>query len=199
MEFLDFSVSEISCTFNFQEPEPEGKEIKHEKLSSFDTLDNLPTQLKQNIDLLQFKLMTPIQKAVIPYLREGKDIMGCSETGSGKTIAYLFPLILDLIKNGPPDDVPYQERKTSHPVSLIIVPTRELAEQVYRESKKLCIKTGINTAKVYGGVNHESQLFQLSYGCDILVATPGRLIDFLTTKVISLKLVTVMIIDEADR
>ena len=143
--------------------------------------------------------MTPIQKAVIPYMKDGKDIMGCSETGSGKTIAYLFPVIYNMLLSGPPQSSSSKPSRTAYPVSLVLVPTRELADQVYKEAKKLSYLTGINPVKIYGGVPYESQLFQLSLGCDILVSTPGRLIDYLKTNTISLKMVSMLIIDEADR
>lgn len=195
MEKLEFSIKYISEIQNLQ------KEIELEKepLSQFKSLGTIPPQLEKNIATLQFDYMTPIQKAVIPYMREGKDIMGCSETGSGKTIAYLFPVINNMIISGPPSSHSAKHSRTAHPIALVLVPTRELADQVYKEAKKLSYGTGINPVKIYGGVPYESQLFQLSLGCDILVSTPGRLIDYLKTNTISLSMVNMLIIDEADR
>lgn len=195
MEKLEFSINYISEMQNLQ------KEIQLEKepLSQFKSLGSIAPQLEKNIATLQFDYMTPIQKAVIPYMKEGKDIMGCSETGSGKTIAYLFPVINNMIISGPPPSHSTKHSRTAHPIALVLVPTRELADQVYKEAKKLSYETGINPVKIYGGVPYESQLFQLSLGCDILVSTPGRLIDYLKTNTISLSMVNMLIIDEADR
>src|SRR5690349_17562513 len=105
---------------------------------------------------MKFNLMTPIQKAVIPFLYEGHDVMGCSQTGSGKTIAFLLPVIHKMLKVGPPQDI--RNEVSASPICLIIIPTRELAEQIYREARKLVHKTGINIVKVYGGVPHEGQI-----------------------------------------
>ena len=195
MEQLEFSIKFISESQNSQRE----IELPKEPLSQFTSLGTIPPQLEKNISTLHFDYMTPIQKAVIPYMKDGKDIMGCSETGSGKTIAYLFPVIYNMLLSGPPQSSSSKPSRTAYPVSLVLVPTRELADQVYKEAKKLSYLTGINPVKIYGGVPYESQLFQLSLGCDILVSTPGRLIDYLKTNTISLKMVSMLIIDEADR
>lgn len=88
---------------------------------------------------------------------------------------------------------------TSAPLALIIVPTRELAEQIYKEARKLLHKTGITVAKIYGGVPHDTQIRELKNGVDIIVATPGRLIDFTESKLVNLTKIKFLIIDEADR
>lgn len=190
---------EFSITYN-SEMEKNQKDIDLgiQPLDRFDTLKDLNKQLANNISRLKFDYMTPIQKIVIPYMQQGRDVMGCSETGSGKTIAYLFPVISSMLTKGPPL-LEGTSRKTAYPISLILVPTRELADQVYKESKKMCYQTGINTVRVYGGVPYDSQISSLSLGCDILVSTPGRLIDYLKTSTISLKAINTLIIDEADR
>ena len=174
--------------------------IPKQPLIRFSNLNGMPPQLGENIKKLQFDYMTPIQKVVIPYMQNGKDVVGCSETGSGKTIAYLFPLIGNMLVRGTPQN-PYlaQNRNQAYPLSLILVPTRELAEQVYKESKKMCFKTGINSVKVYGGVPQDGQIYALQEGCDILIATPGRLIDHIKRNRISLKMISQLIIDEAER
>jgi len=91
------------------------------------------------------------------------------------------------------------KKGTSAPVTLILIPTRELAEQIFIQARKLIHNTGINVVKVYGGVPHESQIRELKWGCDILVSTPGRLLDFLKSGLITLSQVKYFIIDEADR
>jgi ATP-dependent RNA helicase DDX3X len=124
-------------------------------IKKFDDLTDLETSLRDNLKRMCFDFMTPIQKAVIPYLKGGSDVMGCSETGSGKTIAFLLPIVTKMLKEGPPEA---KQSQSATPVTLVLVPTRELAEQVYKEAKKLCHKTGINTVKIYGGVGHDRQL-----------------------------------------
>jgi superfamily II DNA/RNA helicase len=143
--------------------------------------------------------MTPIQRSVIPIITEGNDLMGCSQTGSGKTLAFLCPIVSKMLEEGPPKANVSNKYGVSYPVVLVLVPTRELAEQIYKEAKKLIHLTGIEVIKVYGGVPYEGQYADLRRGCDILIATPGRLIDFISKEVISLQLVKNFIIDEADR
>lgn len=104
---------------------------------------------------MNFNLMTPIQKAVMPYMFKGHDVMGCSQTGSGKTVAFLLPIVNKMIKEGPPPTRSYDS--TARPVTLILVPTRELADQIYKEARKLIHKSGMNIVKVYGGVSNISQ------------------------------------------
>ncbi len=99
--------------------------------------------------------MTPIQKAVMPYMFKGNDVMGCSQTGSGKTVAFLLPIINKMLNEGPSESRSYDN--AARPVTLILVPTRELADQIYKEARKLIHKTGMNIVKVYGGVSNQSQ------------------------------------------
>ncbi len=177
----------------------------------FQNFNGIPYQLWNNICHLQFKYLTPIQKEVIPFIQNGKDIVACAETGSGKTIAYLFPLIGNMLVKGTPknpflsnqnnnnNNKKLNRNKLSFPLSLVLVPTRELAQQVSIESKKMCFKTGIRTVCVYGGRDKNYQINDLNQGCDILIATPGRLIDLIVQKNISLKMISTLILDEADR
>jgi ATP-dependent RNA helicase DDX3X len=151
------------------------------------------------LNKMRYEIMTPIQRYVVPFVIEKKDVMGCSETGSGKTIAFLGPIISKMLDEGPPSSDKDLPQGISAPVALIIIPTRELAEQIYKEARKLIHNTGINVVKVYGGVPYESQLKEIKFGCDILVATPGRLIDFIEKGLITLSSVQYFIIDEADR
>ena len=113
---------------------------------------------------MHFAKMTPIQKAVIGFIMKGSDVMGCAQTGSGKTIAFLLPIINKMLKQGPPDvkgkEKPFKKdfkAAKSAPVTLILVPTRELAEQIWKEARKVITLTGISVVKVYGGVSHEPQ------------------------------------------
>lgn len=173
----------------------------HNPPLAFSTMNGMPPQLEQNIKRLQFQYLSPIQAAMIPILQSRRDAVGCSETGGGKTIAYLFPLIGNMLYNGYPQNLLLKkgERNPAFPVALILVPTRELAEQVYKESKKLASNTGIRTVKVYGGDGKGGQIKELKNGCDILIATPGRLIDLAKSNFISLAMISTLILDEADR
>lgn len=176
-----------------------GKDITNKiHYETFSDLKDLDRDLESNLKRLKFNSMTPIQRASIPYAMEGHDVMGCAQTGSGKTISFLLPILNKMLKEGPPAD--NKGSRSSTPATLILIPTRELAEQIYREARKLVCNTGINVVKVYGGVGHDTQLRELrGWGADILIATPGRLLDYLKSGEISLSCVKYFVIDEADR
>lgn len=177
----------------------QNKQIDNEcPFDSFTELVDIHSSLQANLNRLGFNVMTPIQKYSYSLVNKGNDLMGCAQTGSGKTVAFLLPIVNKMMNEGPPDDSDVRQN-TSAPVSLIIVPTRELAEQIHKEARKLLNGTGIEVTQIYGGVPHDSQKMELRMGKDIIVATPGRLIDFLDSKMISLKKVKYLIIDEADR
>lgn len=146
--------------------------------------------------------MTPIQKVVIPFLLQGKDVMACSETGTGKTVAYLFPIISNLIKEKVQSfsfSSSEQSNEKVYPSTMILVPSRELGDQIAKESKKLCYLTGLKTVAIYGGTRYDKQQMELSKGCDILVGTPGRITDYLRKEKINLSQIKTIIIDEADK
>ena len=173
--------------------------------SSFKNIDFHPL-LKKNLIKMKYDKMTPIQKAIIPYILQKNDCLGCAETGSGKTVAFLAPIISLLLKDGPPiEDKEYLKQNSkysnscSYPVCLVLVPTRELAEQIYIESRKLLYKTGIVVSKCYGGVPIDGQIRELRQGVDIVIGTPGRIIEFIDKKVLYLNLIEYLVIDESDR
>ncbi len=168
--------------------------------SQYETFEEMGMHevLLRNLNKCGFTSMTPIQRKVIPIIACDNDVMGCSQTGSGKTVSFLSPVIDKLLKSGPPSDKHLQVA-VSAPVCLILVPTRELAEQIYKEARKLCFRSGLNVLKVYGGVGYDGQKMALEDGCDILVATPGRLIDFINKGSIKLNEIRHLVIDEADR
>ena len=150
--------------------------------------------------------MTPIQQIIIPYILLKKDCLGCAQTGSGKTIAFLIPLINLMLKEGPPkDDNKYLKTNSnynlscSYPVMLILVPTRELAEQIFKEARKVCYKTGIIVSRCYGGVKLDNQIRELKQGSDIVIGTPGRIIELIEKRFLYLKLIQYLVIDESDR
>ena len=229
MESLEFKTYFVKI---YSDEEP--KELKEEKRPKirFENMNKLPEQLAKNIKQLKFDYLTPIQRTVMPYIQVGKDIVCVAETGSGKTIAYLFPIIGQMLITGVPKNPflpketkneekkeemnienniekisenkknhskPLYKSKIAFPLSLILVPTRELAIQVSKESKKLSFNTGIRTVAIYGGEGKRLQIIELSKGCDIMVATPGRLIDLLDKNLIDLRMVKHLILDEADR
>ena len=167
--------------------------------SSIDSFLKLPLhkQVIDNLTKMKYDLMTPIQRTVIPYVLEGKDCLGCAQTGSGKTIAFLAPIVSLMLKEGCPKEK--ITRFSSYPVCLILVPTRELAEQIYKEARKVIHKTGIVVTKVYGGVANDSQIRELKQGSDIVIGTPGRLIDHIKNGRLFLNMIKYLIIDESDR
>ena len=162
--------------------------------SGFQTL-NLHLQLKQAIDALGFKEMTPIQQKVLKYTLGGHDAIGRAQTGTGKTAAFLISVINDLLNN------PIQEQRyRGEPRALILAPTRELAIQIENDARDLVKFSALNVVTLVGGVDFDKQKKQLNQNfVDIMVATPGRLIDFVEQKEIWLDQIEFLVIDEADR
>ena len=153
--------------------------------------------LLSNIKKLGYNKPTPIQKYSIPISLQRRDLMACAQTGSGKTAAYLFPIIAKMLNDGPP--VSPASSRGAYPVALIMAPTRELSIQIYEEALKFCFRTGIRVVVVYGGADPKLQSRELDKTADIIVATPGRLIDFTNRGRVTLSLVKYLILDEADR
>ncbi|MCW8040554.1 MULTISPECIES: ATP-dependent RNA helicase RhlB [Acinetobacter] len=162
--------------------------------SGFETL-NLHPQLKQAIDALGFKEMTPIQQKVLKYTLAGHDAIGRAQTGTGKTAAFLVSVINDLLNN------PIQaQRFRGEPRALILAPTRELALQIESDAKELTKFTDLHVVTLLGGVDFDKQKAQLAKNfVDIIVATPGRLIDLVEQKEVWLDQIEFLVIDEADR
>ncbi|MDE3091372.1 MAG: DEAD/DEAH box helicase [Chloroflexota bacterium] len=157
--------------------------------SSFEGFD-LDPRLQTGVRALGFTEPTPIQRATIPAALTGRDILGSAETGTGKTAAYLLPLMQRLLA------APSRAR---HVRALILVPTRELALQVAEHAAQLGGRTGLRALAVYGGVSLENQIKVLKHGAEIVIATPGRLLDHAARKNISLSTVEILVLDEADR
>ena len=204
-EDFDFSSMEKNAEAHIFLKNKEIFDNLNNKIDSFKNIDFHPL-LYKNITKMKFDLMTPIQKAIIPYILQSKDCLGCAETGSGKTIAFLTPIISLLLKNGPPkEDEKYLNPNSkytnscSYPVCLVLVPTRELAEQIYIEARKLLYKTGIVVCKCYGGVPNDTQIRELRQGVDIIIGTPGRIKEFIDKKILYLNLIKYLVIDESDR
>jgi ATP-dependent RNA helicase RhlB len=156
---------------------------------------DLPASLLQAIDELGFEYCTPIQAQSLRITLKGHDITGKAQTGTGKTAAFLTTIISDLLKNPL-----VEERFVGEPRSLIIAPTRELVMQIAKDAKSLCKYTGLRIITLVGGIDYEKQKRELDQGVvDIVVATPGRLIDFVSQRAIWLGMVEILVLDEADR
>ena len=148
---------------------------------------NLNTPLQNAITDLGFENLTPIQEEMYPVIMSGRDAVGVARTGTGKTLAYLLPIIRQL---------KYSDQK--HPRILIIVPTRELVLQVVGEAEKLSKYMNLRVVGIYGGTNINTQKQVVFSGMDILVATPGRLVDLAYTGVLRVKSIQKLVIDEVD-
>lgn len=166
-------------------------------MESFDIIKN-PPWLSKNVQRMHYVKTTPIQRYAIPLALSGFDIMCCAQTGSGKTAAFLTPIVCSF-KDFDPCCRTIVVSRPTEPTALILAPTRELALQIDAEAQKLCFGSGIRSCCIYGGAKARPQLEYLAFGTDILVATPGRLIDFLDRKILSLKQCEFLVLDEADR
>ncbi len=158
---------------------------------NFSELD-LPSAVRQGIELSGFTICTPVQDEVIPRAIRGEDIAAQAQTGTGKTAAFLISLLSRMIKNPALDC-------GQSPQALIIAPTRELADQIFHEAERLGKFTGFRFLAVYGGIDYQKQMDTLHKGVDVLIGTPGRLIDYYKQHVYSLKKTRYLVIDEADR
>ncbi|XP_055748862.1 probable ATP-dependent RNA helicase DDX23 [Salvelinus fontinalis] len=157
---------------------------------------NLPPHIVEVIDNCGYKDPTPIQRQAIPIGLQNRDIIGVAETGSGKTAAFLIPLLV-WITTLPKDE--RIEDSDQGPYAVILAPTRELAQQIEEETLKFGKPLGIRTVAVIGGISREDQGFRLRMGCEIVIATPGRLIDVLENRYLVLGRCTYVVLDEADR
>ena len=161
---------------------------------TFFTQFDLQPLLQKGLDEAGFARCTPIQDLTLPIALTGRDVAGQAQTGTGKTCAFLVALMNRLLTQPA-----VAERKDSDPRALIIAPTRELAIQIEKDAKSIGRYTGLRTALIYGGVDYDKQRQQLKDGCDIIIATPGRLLDYYKQNVFGLNGVEVMVVDEADR
>ena len=157
---------------------------------------NLPEEILEIIQKVGYKEPTPIQRQAIPIGLQNRDIIGVAETGSGKTCAFLLPLLV-WIQSLPKQTV--IEEADQGPYAIIMAPTRELAQQIEEECNKFGTPLGIRTVAVIGGLSREEQGFKLRMGCEIVIATPGRLIDVLENRYLVLSRCTYIVLDEADR
>jgi ATP-dependent RNA helicase RhlB len=155
---------------------------------------HLPEALARGIADAGFERCTPIQAQTLPRALAGFDIAGQAQTGTGKTAAFLVAMYSTLLRREPPAD-----RQGNAPRALIIAPTRELAVQIHHDAEILGQYTGLTLGLAFGGVDYEKQRRTLEQGVDVLIGTPGRLIDFYKQRVYDLRSIQVVILDEADR
>jgi len=149
---------------------------------------NLDSRLMQGINRAGYETATPIQEAAIPAALRGRDIIGTAQTGTGKTAAFILPILHKLL------DGPRNQAR-----ALIVTPTRELAEQINTVTKTLSAGTGLRSATIYGGVGSDRQIKALRAGTEILVACPGRLLDLIQQGHAKMKRIEILVLDEADR
>lgn len=178
----------------------------------------LNEQILAGVATLGFNAPTPVQAAAIPAVLAGKDVVASAQTGTGKTAAFMLPTLqrIAVEKRGEaekPNAKPNaaagrsakrnakrgDDKRNAYPRALIITPTRELAAQIDAVAKSVCASTGQQAVIVTGGARYKHQITALQKGCDVLVATPGRLIDLLEKKHTSLENIQVLVLDEADR
>lgn len=166
-------------------------------IASFDVVIKSETLLN-GIKKSGFTIPTPVQKWSIPLLMAGYDVMACAQTGSGKTLAFLLPMLQTLFADSSNVESGYGQ-EVQKPYGLIITPTRELALQIHTEAFKYTAGSIIKAAVAYGGTSVGHQLSAMSAGCQVLVATPGRLNDFLNRGKLALSNIKFLVLDEADR
>lgn len=169
-----------------------------EAIADFKSADIAP-KLLANIERSGFLVPTPVQKFSLPVVMQKRDLMACAQTGSGKTAAFLFPVIHNLLTQ--PSVANGRSNKFScyYPRSLVISPTRELSQQIYKQSRKFLYCTGMRSVCIYGGSSIKDQFKELEGGVHILVATPGRLYDMIERGRVSLCQCEYLTLDEADR
>jgi len=166
-------------------------QLEHLSTLAFSSL-SLHPQLQSGLHALGFTHCTPIQAACLPLALQGQDLAGQAQTGTGKSAAFLLATMQHLLtapRKGP----------AGQPRAIMLAPTRELAIQIHKDAQGIGRDTGLKLAVVYGGTGYETQRETVAAGVDILIGTPGRLIDYFKQQVFSLKYVDVVVLDEADR
>ena len=167
--------------------------VEHLSETPFKDLGLCP-ELLNSLNQAGFEYCTPIQAQSLPLLLENQDVAGQAQTGTGKTIAFLTATAQRLLTRPSP-----HWRKPNQPRALIIAPTRELAIQIHKDAELILKETELTIGLAYGGANYDSQRKAIEQGVDILIGTPGRLIDYFKQRVFDLRAVRAMVLDEADR
>ncbi|OGM40055.1 pre-mRNA-splicing ATP-dependent RNA helicase PRP28 [Aspergillus bombycis] len=157
----------------------------------------LPKRLMELVNKVGYKEPTPIQRAAIPIAMQSRDLIGVAVTGSGKTAAFLLPLLVYIAELPRIDE--FEWRKNDGPYAIVLAPTRELAQQIEIEAKKFTEPLGFNVVSIVGGHSFEEQAYSLRNGAEIIIATPGRLVDCIERRMLVLSQCCYVIMDEADR
>ncbi|VFV38137.1 probable atp-dependent rna helicase, partial [Lynx pardinus] len=157
---------------------------------------NLCQTLNNNIAKAGYTKLTPVQKYSIPIILAGRDLMACAQTGSGKTAAFLLPILAHMMCDG---ITASRFKDLQEPECIIVAPTRELINQIYLEARKFSFGTCVRAVVIYGGTQLGHSIRQIVQGCNILCATPGRLMDIIGKEKIGLRQVKYLVLDEADR
>ena len=171
---------------------PEPKNTNPLSEVRFDSLGLRP-EVMDGVRKAGFTFCTPIQAMTLPLALQGNDVAGQAQTGTGKTAAFLLVIFQRLLEAAKAD------HKYDNPRALVLAPTRELALQIHKDAELLAVGTGLRLGLAYGGVDYEKQRKALQDGVDVLIGTPGRLIDFFKQHVYHLKDIQVVVLDEADR
>ncbi len=153
----------------------------------------LPEVLLKGVHEAGFEFCTPIQAETLPIALTGQDVAGQAQTGTGKTAAFLLAALNHLIRH------PAEDRRPNQPRAIMLAPTRELAVQIHKDAMVLGAHSGLRFALVYGGTGYDSQRKTLEEGVDVLIGTPGRIIDYFKQHVFDLQAIQAMVLDEADR
>uniref|UniRef100_A0A8C1VRC9 RNA helicase n=1 Tax=Cyprinus carpio TaxID=7962 RepID=A0A8C1VRC9_CYPCA len=199
---------------DWSKPLPPNERVEHELFSgsntgiNFEKYDDIPVEatgqncpphiesfhdvdmgeiIMGNISLSRYTRPTPVQKYAIPIIKTKRDLMACAQTGSGKTAAFLLPVLSQIYTEGPGEALQAMKssengkygRRKQYPISLVLAPTRELALQIYEEARKVAYRSHVRPCVVYGGADIGQQIRDLERGCHLLVATPGRLVDMM--------------------
>ncbi|XP_073768196.1 DEAD-box helicase 3 X-linked a isoform X20 [Danio rerio] len=221
---------------DWSKPMPPNERLEHELFSAsntginFEKYDDIPVEatgtnspghiesfhdvdmgeiIMGNITLSRYTRPTPVQKYAIPIIKTKRDLMACAQTGSGKTAAFLLPVLSQIYSEGPGEALQATKastqengkyvRRKQYPISLVLAPTRELALQIYDEARKFAYRSRVRPCVVYGGADIGQQIRDLERGCHLLVATPGRLVDMMERGKIGLDYCKYLVLDEADR
>ncbi|XP_076857503.1 DEAD-box helicase 3 X-linked a isoform X8 [Brachyhypopomus gauderio] len=221
---------------DWSKPTPPNERVEHELFSgsntgiNFEKYDDIPVEatgnncpgpidnfhdvdmgeiVMGNITLSRYTRPTPVQKHAIPIIKAKRDLMACAQTGSGKTAAFLLPVLSQIYTDGPGEALQASKasgqengkygRRKQYPISLVLAPTRELALQIYDEARKFAYRSRVRPCVVYGGADIGQQIRDLERGCHLLVATPGRLVDMMERGKIGLEYCNYLVLDEADR
>ncbi len=163
---------------------------------TFDSF-GFPALVLANIKKMGYTAPTPIQTQAMPSVMQGRDLMGLAQTGTGKTAAFLLPMLMRLMKKPQIEGAP--RRAYRRPRALILAPTRELAEQIHEAAMDLGKGTGVRSTTIYGGCAMSRQLQALRQGTDIVVACPGRLLDHMGQRTVDLGMIEMLVLDEADQ